>query len=351
MDPNACNTFLFVGDVSILRELEPFLNSWEGAVTACTTCGEIAGGEYHEGSLLALSVVSEHLECKNLFISLEDFDKEDFISKIKNEISDFRVLKMQRNPEVDFFSTLIIDGVSFKEERFVNMINRALLDVPMVGGSAGDNFKFKSAYIFDGKKFVQNGACLTLWASERPFKIFKIQDFVPTDKKAVITESLQEKRLVTEINGLPAAKAYAEMAGVDVSKLGLDIFSKHPLMLRLGGEEYIRSVAYVTPEGALSFACAIETGVVLRLGKKVETMAENAQAVLKEVLAPEFKLQGTLIFECGLRKMDVLGTESGERENLMKEYEKLKAVGFHTYGEQLGSVHINQTLTGVSFGG
>jgi hypothetical protein len=31
-------------------------------------------------------------------------------------------------------------------------------------------------------------------------------------------------------------------------------------------------------------------------------------------------------------------------------YQKHRVVGFHTYGEQLNAMHLNQTLTGVAFG-
>jgi len=53
-------------------------------------------------------------------------------------------------------------------------------------------------------------------------------------------------------------------------------------------------------------------------------------------------------FECILRRLDA---EQHQFAREMSElYRQNHVVGFHTYGEQYGSMHVNQTLTGVAIG-
>ncbi len=53
-------------------------------------------------------------------------------------------------------------------------------------------------------------------------------------------------------------------------------------------------------------------------------------------------------FECLLRRLDA---EQHQFARDMSElYRANNVVGFHTYGEQFRSMHVNQTLTGVAIG-
>jgi hypothetical protein len=59
-------------------------------------------------------------------------------------------------------------------------------------------------------------------------------------------------------------------------------------------------------------------------------------------------LDFVLAFECVLRRLD---SEIHQVKHRMCElYRKDNLIGFHTYGEQYNSMHLNQTLTGVAIG-
>ena len=45
------------------------------------------------------------------------------------------------------------------------------------------------------------------------------------------------------------------------------VFATHPLVVRLGGAEYVRSIQKANPDGSLSFYCAIDEGLVLTLSR------------------------------------------------------------------------------------
>jgi hypothetical protein len=55
-----------------------------------------------------------------------------------------------------------------------------------------------------------------------------------------------------------------------------------------------------------------------------------------------------IAFECIFRRLDA------EQHQFAREmsdlYRHNRVIGFHTYGEQYGSMHVNQTLTGVAIG-
>jgi hypothetical protein len=56
-----------------------------------------------------------------------------------------------------------------------------------------------------------------------------------------------------------------------------------------------------------------------------------------------------LVCDCILRNLEA--TRTGQKEALGELFRRNNAVGFSTYGEQFGGVHINQTLTGIAIGG
>ena len=53
-------------------------------------------------------------------------------------------------------------------------------------------------------------------------------------------------------------------------------------------------------------------------------------------------------FDCILRRLDAENRQI--RRELNELYNRYGVVGFHTYGEQFNSMHLNQTLTGIAFG-
>ena len=349
LDPNAAMTYIFIGSEDFLPLLEIKLKNWEGQVCACTTGGEILQDHYYSRHMVGLSFVSDELFCESFYFSLEQDEHGIFpdIFNATKSIQEFRLKYLSENPSMKFFSTMVIDGMSLKEELFVNAINRAMVGIPFVGGSAGDNFKYKRTYIFDGETFNEKIAHVMVFATTLPFQIFKTQDFVTTDKRMVITDSDPGVRRVMEIDGIPANIAYAQAIGIRPEDLKLEIFANYPLIVNYGGQDYIRSVMHVTKSGVLVFACAIETGVIVRLGKRVPDVAARIKALQREV---DFKVDTGLLFECSLRRIDVLKASNQDRDLLLKEFKKMNAVGFHTYGEQFESVHINQTLTGIILG-
>jgi len=170
---------------------------------------------------------------------------------------------------------------------------------------------------------------------------------VPTEERLVVTEADPLRRVVKEINGLPAAQEYARLLGVSPEDLSPIHFAASPVVVLIDGANYVRSIQKASPDGSLTFYCAIERGVVLREAKGMNLVTNLEQALARvraEVGEPEL----VLACDCILRKLEI--AETGLNAAVSDMLRRHNAVGFNTYGEQFCGVHINQTLTGVALG-
>jgi hypothetical protein len=218
-------------------------------------------------------------------------------------------------------------------------------DIPIFGGSAGDGLTFGPTYIFFNGACYPNSAALAVIHSRRPFKVFKTQHFVESDRKMVVTEAIPEKRIVTEINGEPAGMEYAKVVGMEVDQLSPMIFAGYPVVLKVGGNYYVRSIQQVNSDGSLTFYCAIDEGIVLTVAKG-QDIKENLLAALAQVETEIGKPQLIISCDCILRRLELVDKNLlGEVGTILADH---NAIGFSTYGEQYQAMHINQTFTGVA---
>jgi len=239
-----------------------------------------------------------------------------------------------------------IDGLSMHEEMVVAAFDSVLPDVPLVGGSAGDRLDFGVTRVSLDGRVYDHAAVLCLIGSRVPFRIFKSDHYRPTQTRLVVTGSDPVKRLVTALNGAPAAGEYATVLGLD--PLGLDRFSfaSYPVVVRIGGEHYCRSIRRMEKEG-LSFFCAVENGVVLTLAE-ARDMVESMRDALASVASDLGGIDLVVGFDCVLRRVEAEERQLGRQ--VASVFSDYKVFGFTTYGEQYRAMHLNQTFTGVAFG-
>ena len=317
-------------------------------VIACSTAGEIGIEGHVENSITGMSLKSDHYLIKNIFIkNLKNLEANE-LNEYHDQIKDF-VEEYKSKSNYKAFSTFLIDGLSVKEEIVLGLLDTMLQRIPLAGGSAGDGLNFQKTYVYHDGEFLENSACLTLFATDLPFKLFKSQHFSKSDVKLVITEADPEARIVTEINGEPAAEAYAKILGISIEQFDAMVFSKYPLMLNIGGQYYVRSIQKVNQDKSLTFYCAIDVGLVLTLATR-ESISKSIEDIFNELNKEINTLEGCLLFECILRRLEISDMSQTEKEKIFSIYKKNKSIGFHTYGEQFGALHINQTLTGIAFG-
>jgi hypothetical protein len=319
----------------------------ELAVVGCSTSGEMLPGGIASGHALAILLPARHF---TVIAATIDNIAACGMDVIAEEVDRLKLALARRtagHADHRRFAMCLIDGMSFAEERITAALHWALGDIPLIGGSAGDDLRFeRTALISEGR--VSNGSAVILLVSTAlPFSIFKTDNFIPTEAKLVVTASDPDRRVVSELNGSPAAGEYAAAVGKNIEELRQGGFASFPMVVKVGGELYCRAVRGIDDDGTLVFACAIDDGVVLTLAE-ARGMVETTRRSLDEVSA---RLGGTdvvLAFDCAYRRVDA---ENRQVIRKMSElYRAHNVLGFATYGEQYQSMHLNQTLTGIAFG-
>lgn len=245
------------------------------------------------------------------------------------------------------FAVSLIDGLCNSEESVVSAVDWALDGIPLVGGSAGDDLAFKKTSLIHDGVVLSRAALLLLFETDFAVEIFKNDNFEPTETKFVVTSSDAGARTVRELNAEPAATEYALAVGLDPENLSPMSFASHPLVVRVGGEYFCRSIRRLNPDRSLSFFCAIDQGVVLTLARPRDVV-EATEAELERLEASLGGLDLVIGFDCVLRRLDAEIRQ--KRRGLSELYKKYRVVGFETYGEQYRSMHLNQTFTGVAIG-
>lgn len=312
----------------------------------CSTAGEIALAVIADHSLVALVFPKDGFDIAcTYFVSSDDFSIERG-SELVAELSR-RLDQGHSAGRGHKFALTLLDGLCRQEELVLAALQRALDDVPLVGGSIGDDLAFTSTFAFcDGRAF--RGASLVLLIrTDHPFEVFKSDNFLPTSRKLVVTACDPDRRVVTELNAEPAWLAFAEAANINPCGHNGTNFAAHPLLVRVGGGYYCRSIQKMKEDNSLTFYCAIDTGVVL-------TVAETKDIVstLEETLIDlDSRLGGldfVLGFDCVHRRLEA------ENRQIIHQisdiFHRFRVFGFNTYGEQFNAMHLNHTFSGVAFG-
>jgi len=245
----------------------------------------------------------------------------------------------------DCFALTLLDGICHQEERVAYALQTSLGRIPLVGGSAGDGTRFERTQVSYGPSGGDVTGVLAVVRSERPFRALQTQHFVATDTKLVVTDAIPAERRVLELNGAPAAQEYANILGIPVEELGPSVFARSPLLVRIAGEYHVRSIQRRDDDGALHIYCAIDEGLVLNLGEG-RNISENLEQHLATIYGEIGEPQLTIGFDCILRRLE--SEAFGLDDHLLEVFDRYRVAGFNTYGEQFGSIHVNQTFTGIA---
>lgn len=332
-----------------LDALGPALQArFRGPVIGCTTAGEITPDGYQDGSICGFSVPPNVAGVSLWPIREVSRRTTAEIGDVGRRVAQRAAADEAAHPERRRFGLLLVDGISGREEEVVGHLGAALPQIPIVGGSAGDDRRHARTHVLFEGRFEPDAALLALFDTTRDVAAFKCQSFEPTDRKVVITDADPDRRLVRRIDGRPAAEAYAHIVGCPVEALDEGLFSANPLMLRAGGRYYVRSIRRAHEDGSLSFYCAIDEGLVLTLARSLD-MISNLQASLTNIWAEVRDPEIVIGFECIHRRLE--SERRGISDTMGRLMAEHRVIGFHSYGEQADALHINQTFTGVALGG
>lgn len=311
-------------------------------VIGATTAGEIGPAGYRAGSLVGVSF--SVASCTPVIGHITG------LSSVGDAAvqADVWVMRRQVQEEAgNSFALLLLDGLCGREESIAHACQAALGNIPLVGGSAGDNQHFVATAVFADGAFRQDSAVLVILTTQLPFKVFRSHHFAGTAEPLVVTEADAAHRIVREINGWPAAQAYAQAIGVPVESLNAAHFAAAPLVVRINGNDYVRSIRQLNPDGSLTLYCAIERGVVLRVAKSLDFM--QVRRALFDDLRQSVGTPGVVLgMDCVHCQLEAQALD--EKAAIEQLFLSNRVVGFSSYGEQFMGIHVNQTLTGVAIG-
>lgn len=348
---DACLSLVFLGtDLSNEQLQAELVNSFGGApVIVCTTAGEISPGGFQLGSVCGVSFPKSHFLSTICEIEKVDEFSDETMQKLRGSIQASDAHRSKLGSAAKSIALLFIDGMSQQEEYVASYLSLLLKEIPLVGGSAGDNLTFQRARIFFDGKVRQSSAVVALLTTLVPFRIFKTQHFSKGDLPLVVTGADADTRRINEINGETAATAYAKAIGIERETLNSEVFSANPLVINIGGELYVRSIMQMNENGSFTLACSIEEGLVLTIANK-HSLIDETEKAFAELEAELGTLELSLFFECIHRRIEIESFSDSSKKKYFDFYKRVSALGFYTYGEQYCGLHINQTLTGVAFG-
>ena len=317
------------------------------AVVGCTSAGEIGPLGYQEHGISGVSFAEGSCSAAAGFLEhLQQFETAQGKAFTQSLLKRFEACAPAANAH-NSFAFLLVDGLSIREDFVVHTLHDALGKMPLFGGSAGDDLAFGRTWVFHDGAFRTDSAVLLLVSTPLPFRVFKTQHFVCNSERMVVTSADPSRRIVREINGLPAADEYARVVGVPTGDLSPMRFATSPVVVVIDGTDYVRSIQKVNADGSLTFYCAIDKGLTLRTARG-DDLPGNLVRSLAAIQADIGEPQVVLGCDCILRKLEFC--HAGQKPMLDALSRRHRLVGFSTYGELYGSLHINQTFTGIAIG-
>ena len=344
LDPAASAVLLFCsGDYALDQLGVAIERTFSAPVAACTSAGQVGAGGFERGGITAVSLSSADLRMRPCLLSPLALCQSQAASLAREQAE-----RAAATPGLRSFGVLLVDGLSLWEEYVASALYEALGNVPVVGGSAAVRQGQLSPAVYHAGKFVEGAAVLALFETQSlVFETFATQHFEPSERKLVITLADPDERIVYELNGEPAASAYAKALGVAPSELGPRHFACNPLLLNMGDQLLPRAIRSQNPDLSLNMAGAVEEGLVVSIARSPDPLGALERALEQlELRVPEPEV--LLVFDCVLRRIEL--EARGMDQQVGQLMARKGAVGFNSYGEQVGPLHVNHTLTGVALG-
>jgi hypothetical protein len=314
----------------------------QAVVVGCTTAGEIGGGGYAEGSVVAVGLPRSSFCVQPVVVpDLSRLDGQDLVGRI---IRARAALTADEPRWTSEFAFLLVDGLSVREDELVGAIRAGLGPVPLFGGSAGDGERFRETLVAVGGEVMTHAAVLCMMRTDCEVRVFSLDHLRPSETRMVVTEADPARRIVRRINAEPAAREYARLLGRDPEQLSAFTFAAHPVAVRFGGAHHVRAIQKVLPNGDLVFFSAIDEGLVLSLAEP-EDMAPHLDRELSR-LAGGRRPEAIWACDCILRRLEAEQKQLTQAVSAILR--KNRVVGFSTYGEQINGMHVNHTMTGVA---
>jgi hypothetical protein len=250
---------------------------------------------------------------------------------------------------------VIDDGFRLcKEELLLGVMsmNQALV---AVGGGASDleqDPAKQSAMVHVDGEVATDAACVALFETTAPWSALRSHWYLPTGQTLRITKVDRTARRAIEIDGMPAAKRYAELLGVEVDDLEFgkpNGFAVRPTALHVGREYFIRAPWKPLDDGSILFANMLDEGSELEIVRSSDIVDSTRRFFETELPARVKSPRAVLLFHCSGRKW--FAESTGKSSELSRAFSVAPpCAGMNVHFEIYCGFHINTTLTALAFG-
>ncbi|OOM75255.1 FIST N domain protein [Clostridium puniceum] len=319
---NSNKGFVLFSTVEVILELSKLVSS---NVTLCSTSGEYSIEGYKDGIISGFEYELSDAEVVEIL-----YPPIKSISNLKKAYK-----KVQNN--VNAFALLLCDGLTGMEESIVTTFYFTHDNFKIIGGSAGDNLKFKETFIFIGSKRVHS--TVLFFNTSRRTTLIKENIYVPSGARLLVTEADAINRTVKTFNNVPASIEYAKILNVSESDLP-NHFMNNPLGKIYRDEIFIASPMKVNTDKSITFYCQLMANTFVEVLKSVDPVIQIKKTIGDIPFKPTF----VFAINCILRSLKF------QQENLWKSIDKEiisfcpNTAGFISYGEQYYKAHANQTM-------
>lgn len=206
-------------------------------------------------------------------------------------------------------------------------------DVPIVGGTAGDQYRFKSTAQFFRTEVLTDSIPILVFSGDIHVSYGTACGWTPIGKKAVVTKS--EGTTLYEIDGKPALDFYKRYLGdrPPTAETPLAVYSGED------GLYYMRVPnTYDADSGQINFLGEIPSQSTIQLTdinrEEVIAAAEQSFSTALSRYPSSGTPEAVLLFSCCCRRW-LLGTHAKEEYELVKKAlpQSVPICGFYTYGE------------------
>ena len=314
--------YVLFSNVEMVIELSKLVSS---NVVLCSTAGEYSMEGYKKGIISGFEYDLSDAEVVEILYPP--------IKSIKKLIGAYENVKNNKNA----FALLLCDGLSGMEESIVTTFYFTNDDFKIIGGSAGDNLKFKETFIFIGSKKVHS--VVLFFNMKKRTSIIKENIYIPKGQRLLVTESDAINRTVKTFNKIPASTEYAKALGVSESDLP-NHFMNNPLGKRYKDEIFIASPMKVNSDKSITFYCQLMPNTFVEMLQPVDPIIQIRNTIKSMPFKPSF----VFVINCILRSLKF------QQENIWGNIDKeilsfcCNTTGFISYGEQFYKTHANQTM-------
>ncbi len=274
------------------------------------------------------------------------FEKSTVKTYIKNFSNDFyEDGKSFAKEIISPHTKLIINYASGYDVNFDDYINGFSFinsNIPHIGAIAGDNFKFKKNYVFNGEKITSRGSvCAVIDSEELTVHTESTCGWSTIGKNLKITDA--DKNIVKEIDNKKALNVYKYYFGSDIiyniKKIGMEL----PLVKN----NIARAVLDIKGD-SLVFGGNFKKGDIVRFGiAEISKVLRKSKKAIQNLY--KHKIEALLIFSCTARKRTFANLANHELCML----KNIPNIGFFSYGEFVNGKFLNHSfnLLAISEGG